>query len=220
MAVTPESTTQSPTPPKKTTAGFKLDKFQDALKEVGNMGAGKASGALARLLNQQVTLSPPEIYLSPVKEIPDLIGGPQKMVVGTYASLSGDLPGTVLIVYATEAAMDMADLIQKKTPGTTKTLAETDQIKLKEVGHTLTKSYLQSLTDFLELTINPSEERIVSTFGESLTDLVLLGIKEKYAILIKTHFVVPNTKAEGEFILLVAIESLTKVIEAIKHKIN
>ena len=94
------------------------------------------------------------------------------------------------------------------------------KIKIKEIGHTLTKSYLQSLTGFLELNIKPSEERIVSTFGESLTDLVLLGIKEKYAILIKTHFKIPKTKVEGEFILLVAIESLSKVIEAIKHKIE
>ena len=198
----------------------KLDKFQDALKEVGNMGAGKASGALSRLLEKEIRLNPPEIYLSPVKEIPQLIGGPQKMVVGTYSSLSGDVAGTVLIVYPTEGALLLADMLKNVKMGTTKNLGEMDQVKIKEVGNTLTKSYIESLVEFLEIKINASEERIVSTFGESLTDLVLLGIKEQYAILIKTHFQVPDTKAEGEFILLVAIDSLTKVIEAIKHKIE
>jgi len=200
--------------------GFKLDKFQDALKEVGNMGAGKASSALSRLLEKEVRLNPPEIYLSPVKEIPQLIGGPQKMVVGTYSSLSGDVAGTVLIVYPTNSALILADLILNKKMGTSKALDEESQTKIKEIGNTLTKHYIESLISFLEIKINHSDERVVSTFGESLTDLVLLGIKEKYAILIKTHFTIPDTEVEGEFILLVAIESLTKVIEAIKHKIE
>ncbi len=200
--------------------GFKLDKFQDALKEVGNMGAGKASSALSKLLAKEVRLDPPEIYLSPVQEIPQLIGGPQKMVVGTYSSLSGDVAGTVLIVYPTQSALALADLILSKPVGTIKALDEESQTKIKEVGKTLTKFYIDSLIEFLEIKIAASDERIVSTFGESLTDLVLLGIKEKYAILIKTHFALPDSNVDGEFILLVAIESLTKVIEAIKHKIE
>ncbi len=200
--------------------GFKLDKFQDALKEVSNIGAGKASGALARLLDQQVNLITPEIYLLPVKDLPTVLGGPQQMVVGTYSSLTGDVAGTVLIVYTTENALFLVDLVNGRKPGTTKVLSAEDQIRLKEVGNVLTKNYVHSLTEFLELSINSSEERIVSTFGESLADLALLGIEEKYSILLKTHFSVPGQKVEGEFILLIAIESLTKVVEAIKHKLQ
>ena len=200
--------------------GFKLDKFQDALKEVSNIGAGKASGALARLLDQQVNLITPEIYLLPVKDLPTVLGGPQQMVVGTYSSLTGDVAGTVLIVYTTENALFLVDLVNGRKPGTTKVLSAEDQIRLKEVGNVLTKNYVHSLTEFLELSINSSEERIVSPLGESLADLALLGIEEKYSILLKTHFSVPGQKVEGEFILLIAIESLTKVVEAIKHKLQ
>lgn len=199
---------------------YKLDKFQDALNEVGNIGSGKASGALSRLIDKEIKLTPPDIYLTPVKNIPELVGGEKKLVVGIYSAISGDVSGTVITVLPTEGALLLADLIQKKQPGTTKALGREDQLKLEEAGKSLSVSYLKTMTEFLGLNIKHTDERIISTFGESLTDFVLLGIEEEYALLLRTKFAIPNTKIEGDFVLLIALESLTQVLEALRKQLG
>ena len=199
---------------------FKLDKFLDALKEVGNMGAGKASGVLSRLVDQKVILKTPDLFLTKTEDIPGLIGGPQELVVGIYNSLSGDVSGTLLMTFNTKSALMLSDLLQNKKIGTTTTLDKVAQTKLKEVGDVLAKNYVKSITDFLQLKVEKTEERIISTFGESLPDLVLLGIKERYALFISTDFEIPGKEVTGKFIMLIAMDSVSKIVEAIKKQIG
>jgi len=197
----------------------KLEKFQDALKEVGNIGAGRASSALSKLINQEVRLNPPEIYLSSLKDIPDIVGGPKKLVVGLYTAVSGEVSGTVLVVFPTKEALLLADILAKRKTGVTKILEKNEQLELRKAGQALSTSYLKTITEFLELKVKYANTRIISTFGESLTDFVLLGIEEQYAILLKTTFTIPNTEIKGDFILLLAIDSLTTLIQAIAKKV-
>lgn len=199
---------------------YKLDKFQDALNEVGNIGSGKASGALSRLINKEVRLSPPDIYLTPVKTIPNLVGGPKTLVVGIYSAISGDVSGTMLVVFSTKSALSLADVLGKKKIGTTKALNKKDQMNLIKAGKALSGSYLKTITDFLQLRVKHTDERIISTFGESLTDFVLLGIEEQYALLLRSKFSVPGTDLQGDFVLLIALESLTKILEAIRKQLE
>lgn len=199
---------------------FKLDKFLDALKEVGNIGAGKASGVLSRLTDQKVMLKTPDLFLTKTEDIPGLIGGPQELVVGIYSSINGDVSGTLLMTFNTKSALMLADLLQGKKTGVTVTLDKTAQTKLKEVGDVMAKNYVKSITDFLQLKVEKTEERIISTFGESLPDLVLLGIKERYALFISTDFEIQGKDVEGKFVMLIAMDSVSKLVEAIKKQIG
>ena len=198
----------------------KLEKFQDALKEMGNIGAGKASNYLSKLIGKPVNQTPPEIYLLPRNEVPDLIGGPQSLVVGIYTAVSGDVSGTMLLVFPTKDAMTLVDVLSKKKVGMTKTLNAVGQEKLKQAGKTLSFSYLRTIKDFLGLNFRSAPTRIISTFGESLTDFVLLGVEEDYALLLKTQFSIDGTNVKGDFILLLAIDSLSIVSEALRKKIE
>jgi len=65
---------------------YELDEFQkDALRELGNLGSGKASSELSELINSKVNLEVPFVDLVPTKNVPDLVGGPKRLVVGTYS---------------------------------------------------------------------------------------------------------------------------------------
>ena len=56
--------------------------------------------------------------------------------------------------------------------------------------------------------------------GESLADLILLGIEEEYALFVNTNFTIPDTEIQGKFIMLIAIDSIDKMIEAIKKQLG
>jgi chemotaxis protein CheC len=216
----PQPTEQPPV--EKTSSNVdltKLNKFQDALNEVGNMGAGKASGVLSRKLNKAVNLTVPGIYLTPIENVPNLVGGSKELVVSAYSSLTGDLNGTVMTIFPVDSARKIVDVLSKKKLGTTATLAKMDQAKLRSIGDEISKAYLAAIKSFLKIKITPSSQRIVSTFGESLVDLVLLGVKERYALLLKTEFTIEGD-VKGDFVLLLAIDSISNIVDAIGKQLG
>ena len=60
-----------------------LDDIQyDVLKEIGNIGAGNATTALSKMLNQKMDMSVPKVELVPFNEISDIMGDEDQTVVG------------------------------------------------------------------------------------------------------------------------------------------
>ena len=60
-----------------------LTPFQlDAIREVGNIGAGHAATVLSQLLNKRVAMSVPKVNILPLAEACDVVGGPEQPMVG------------------------------------------------------------------------------------------------------------------------------------------
>jgi chemotaxis protein CheC len=199
---------------------YDLDESQkDALKELGSLGSGKASAELSKLVDTKVNLDVPFVDLVPTASVPDLVGGPKRLVVGTYSQVTGDVSGTIVVVFPIQSARMLIDVLNKQAIGTCEALTEEDRTKIKVVGEILCSAYLQTLSDFLGINATHDKPRIVSAFGESLPDFVLLNIRGDHALLLKTVFEVPSTKdLEGNFVLLLTAESIDKVLETIKTK--
>ena len=49
----------------------------DALKEVGNIGAGHGATALSQLLGKKILITVPKANILPLSEVPRLVRGPQ-----------------------------------------------------------------------------------------------------------------------------------------------
>ena len=60
----------------------KLSSIQiDALKEIGNIGAGNAATALAQIVNAQIDMNVPKVNILPFDGVPEIIGGADSHVV-------------------------------------------------------------------------------------------------------------------------------------------
>ena len=192
---------------------YKLTDFQkDALVELGNLGSGKASSTLSDMMGNKVNLTIPFMDLVQVNEVPKLISGPKKLVAGTYSQIIGDVCGGIVIVFPLKSALMMIDLFQKRRPGTTKLLEEKDQETLKEIGNVLSNSYLETFTNFLEVKADYTDLRVISTFGESISDFLMLNTHGEHAILLKTDFSIPSLDINGDFILLLTLNSTDKLL--------
>ncbi|MCX6819253.1 MAG: chemotaxis protein CheC [Candidatus Aenigmarchaeota archaeon] len=199
---------------------MKITKFhEDALRELGNMAAGKASSSLSSMVDKKVNLSPPAIDIIPIKKIPELLGGQKKMIVGIYSKLSGNVYGTMMIVMPIKSAMSLSDIMLNKKSGSTKALSQKDQENLIKIGNVMIHNYLNVLINFLGMKTECEKPRIVSTFGESLPDFILLGTKTKYTILLRTDFKI-SKNVEGDVILSIEVESVPKFIGALEKKLK
>ncbi len=203
--------------------GIKMNKLsesqEDVLKEIGTMGSGRASTALSELIDAEVRLKVPLVSLVSTKEVPELVGGPKQLVVGTYAPLEGDLLGTIVVIFPIKSALILSDFLSKKPPGTSEVLDAKNRNDIRKVGGILSQAYLETIREFLGLNAKSADLRVVSAFGESLPDFVLLNIDEGSALLLKTNFDVSSAKKfQGDFVLLLTQESVGKILETIDKK--
>lgn len=109
--------------------------------------------------------------------------------------------------------------LQKRELGATEILGEADKSKLCQAGEALSHTYLETLAKFLNIKVRCGKSGLVSTFGESIVDFVLLGIKEKNVLLLETDFSIPKDSIKGSFIFLLAVKSIDKFLKAIEKKV-
>jgi len=195
---------------------------KDLLRELASVSSNNALTALSDIVKKPIKLEMSNMTVVPIKEIPTVLGGPQKLVVGVYAPVTGDLSGNMMLIFGKDEASIIADLLQGKELGTTMILTPQDQRKLIEVGDKLITAYLDAFNNFLKIKTSHLNSKFISTFGESIADFALLGIKIdlKEAILLETSFSLTPPKVEGHFVLLLAISSIQNILNLIKNKLK
>lgn len=199
---------------KKTEAG--------ALGEVVSAASADTSAALSTLASKRVEFAPPTITVASIGELPELVGGPKKLVVGAYAPIYGQIQGAVSMILPIQSAFLLADVLRKKDPGSTKALLEEDREVIMEAANVMFGIYLIQLGKFFNLAPLYGIPRVVSTFGDSLPDFVLLGLGKgiKYVLLLRTNFTVPGTDIRGDFIMLFAAKAIEKRLEGVKREVG
>lgn len=65
--------------------------YYDVLKELGNIGAGNATTALAQMLQTKVDMKVPQVRLLDFKDVGVVMGGEEQLVVGIYLAVEGIL---------------------------------------------------------------------------------------------------------------------------------
>ena len=64
----------------------KLNDLQfDVLKEIGNIGAGNATTALAKMLNTKIDMNVPRVEMVPFTQLPDTFGSPEEASQNNFA---------------------------------------------------------------------------------------------------------------------------------------
>ena len=58
--------------------------YYDVLKELGNIGAGNATTALAQMLGSKVDMSVPQVQLLDFNVLGDTVGGEDEIMAGIY----------------------------------------------------------------------------------------------------------------------------------------
>ena len=74
------------------------DMYMDVLKELGNIGAGNATTALAQLLNMKLDMRVPKVELLEFNKLAETICGEEDIVVGIYLFLEGDINGSMMFM--------------------------------------------------------------------------------------------------------------------------
>ena len=83
--------------------------YFDVLKEIGNIGAGNATTAIAKMLDLRLNMNVPKVELLTFSELAGIIGSEDDPVCGIYLEVQSDLAGSMMFILKLESAHYLVD---------------------------------------------------------------------------------------------------------------
>lgn len=190
----------------------------DALKEIGNIGAGNAATALAQMVGSKIDMKVPQINIVPFSDVSAILGGADTHVVGIFLSVSGDAPCSLLFILPVEKARLLSDMLLGEQNNQGQELFNEMEVSaMMEVGNILSATYLNALVMFTRLSFVPSVPAIGIDMAGAIIDAILAQYGEigDYVLLLETEFTKDNQEVVGNFFLLPEPGSLNSIMAAL-----
>lgn len=199
---------------------LRLDAMQlDALREIGNVGAGNAATALSQLINRRIEMSVPKVSVASISDVPDLVGGAETLVAGVFLRVFGKAPGSIMFLLPRDSAYAMVDNLMGRSERDGFDLTEMDESALKEIGNIVAGAYLNALAHFTQITLLPSIPHLAIDMAGAILSLILIALGQvgDYALVIETEFSADlgNSEIKGHFFLIPDPGSLNTILDAI-----
>ena len=188
----------------------------DALKELGNIGAGNSATALSQIISKKIDMSVPRVKVYSIYEIPELFGGSENIVVGVLLRMFGDMQESLMFLLDEESARKLlSDMMLGQEVGNL-----TDELPMSammEVGNIISSSYLNALSFFSNLTIIPSTPAFAYDMAGAILGTILYEVSElsDQVLLIETDFLGNGEAIRGHFFVLPDLPSLGILLKAV-----
>lgn len=188
--------------------------YYDVLKEIGNIGAGNATTALAAMLQCKVDMTVPQVKLLQFSEVGALLGGEEQIMAGIYLAIDGDIKGSIMFLVKEEVA---SHLIQKLMGTEACDLAgEMERSALKEISNIITGAYLNALSSMTGLKIMPSVPDLAVDMAGAILSVPAIEFGElgDEMLLIQTQ-IYDEMAIDGFFIMVPDMDSYQKILSSL-----
>lgn len=190
--------------------------YYDVLKEIGNVGAGNATTAVANMLNMRIDMRVPKVQVLTFQKLASVISDEDEAIVGIYLEVETDISGSMMFLVKMDSAHYLVDKLMGRTSDPKKEFDEMDLSALKEIGNIIAGSYLSALSALTHMTITPSIPYLAIDMAGAILSVPAIQFGEygDYALMIETEFG-DDVMIEGYFILLPDPESYDKILESL-----
>jgi len=189
----------------------------DALKEIGNIGAGNAATALSMMLSKKITIKVPQVKVVAFDDVSNLVGGPEKLVVGIFLRISGDIDGNILIVISEKDAYTLTKTLLKDNREINRNFSELEKSALAELGNIIGSSYIAALSELTKLFLKVSVPSMTFDMAGAIISfpLSLYGHLGDTAFLIETEFAEGLAGIKLHYFMIPDDKSLKQLLKAI-----
>lgn len=200
------------------------EKYLDVLTEVGNIGAGNATSAVANMLGLKVDMSVPHVNLMEVEKIGSLLGKEEDIIVGIMLGVESDIDGSMMFLMDLPSAhrlvgrmmmMDVENLTEEQLRSSE--FNEMELSAIQEIGNIIAGSYLNALSQLTNLTLTPTVPYLAIDMAASILSVpaIEFGMVSDKALLIKTDIGGIDMPINGFYILMPENDSYEKILAAL-----
>ncbi len=192
----------------------------DVLSEIGNIGAGNATTALATMINKKIDIGVPHVKLVDFNHISTIIGSEEQVMVGILLMLSGDINGMMMFLLDEVIAKNLVNVLMNREEGSEVVFDEMEKSAVMEVGNIIAGAYLNSLSMLTNLTIDVSVPMLQIDMAGAILSVpaIEFGKIGDSVLLIETEFDDETRKEEairGYYILIPELDSYEKILESL-----
>lgn len=192
------------------------DMYIDVLREIGNIGAGNATTAIAQMLGERLNMDVPKVQLMEASELGGAICDEEETIVGIFLEVLDDINGSMMFLMKMESAHIIVNRLMMREPDYNEPFDEMDLSALKEIGNIIASSYLTALSSLTNLIIQPSVPYIAVDMAAAILSVpaIQFGQYGDNALFIETEFG-DEKEMQGYFILMPEQDSYEKILKAL-----
>ena len=196
------------------------DRYVDVLRELGNIGAGNATTAIASMLSIRVNMNVPKGELLEVSKLGASICPEDEIIVGILMEIKMDIEGSMMFLMRLDSAQYLVNKLMMRDSEYKAEFDEMDLSALKEIGNIIAGSYLSALSAMTNLVISPSIPYLAVDMAASVLSVpaIEFGQYGDHALLIETEFG-DDFMINGYFILMPEQESYDKILKGLGFEI-
>lgn len=189
----------------------------DVLREIGNIGAGNAATALAKILDKRVDMKVPQVRVMDFSEISDMLGGAETQVVGILLGVEGDISGNMMFILDLQSAQLLVNFLMGRPSKTDLDYDEITLSALKEIGNILAGSYLSALSNLTNLTIKSTVPGLAIDMAGAILSVpaIEFGKTSDFALYIKNEFTDGLNSVIGNLFLIPDNDSCSRLLLAL-----
>ncbi len=186
----------------------------DALREIANIGMGKASSALADLIGTTILISVPQAVCVSISNLPNVLRDPEQVTAGIYLQVTGEVAGHATFIFEVGSAHRLAGALLG-IPEVN--LDEITASALMEIGNIMLSAYLTAISDLTGLQLLPSPPVMAVDMGCAILSAVIANMQnlDDYAVTIATDIYDPQGLISGTFIFLPEPGGIQGILESI-----
>ncbi len=191
---------------------------QDSLKELINIGFGRAGASLSKLTGHRVILNAPEVNVYTIEEV----GPALEMQIGrndvatVHQVFSGSVTGDALLILDHSSAAVLKELLTGE-PALPLTVDASAREVLTEVGNILLNACLGTFGNLLKVQVSFSLPRLnLEALNDVLQSLVIEHQELQYALVVRAGFNLRDSAITGFVVIVLGIAALDRLIRAVE----
>lgn len=183
----------------------------DALREVGNIGAGNAATALSQMLNKKIDMTVPKVNILPFENMLEAMGLEEDMVIAVMLKVFGDAPGNILFVMNDETAKSITDML---LTGYEDVSEEIYYSVYQEIGNILGNSYINAICKLTGLSLLTSVPAIAADMLGAILSSTFIDAEQysDYVLAIDTNFIQDGKEKGTNFFFIPKPGSLKTIL--------
>jgi chemotaxis protein CheC len=202
---------------------FSLDNVNDmcldVLKEIGNIGAGNATSAIANMIGNKIEMHVPTVTLMEASQLGSAICPEDEIIVGILLEVSHDSEGSIMFLMQMDSARYLVNKLLMGMGGQPEEGQEFSEMELSaltEIGNIIAGAYLAAVANMTQLTIQPSVPMIAVDMAAAILSFpaTQFGLYGDNALFIETEFG-SDVMINGYFIMMPDQESYGKILASL-----
>lgn len=185
------------------------------LEDAIHRGLRDASQGLRTMTTGNVELHQPRLQFLPLHDVPGIAGGPAAVVTAVYLGVTDDLSGHLMLLFGTESALRVVDLLLDQPPGSQRDLDEIACSALAEAGNICGSQLLNALSNRTGLRVTPTTPAVVTDMAGAILQQVVaeLYLAGEEVLVVETRM---GDHIRGHFLLLPDQDSMARLVTALE----